>query len=389
MRDILAGLTAWYDRDVPFALATIVRTWKSSPRAPGAAMAVSQSGEVIGSVSGGCVEGALYETALEVLADGRSRTDVFRVTDDDAFGVGLTCGGTIEVFVQRVDRTSFPQFVELADRIREGNPVAVVTDTSAEYPTRHCVLSRHEQFGDLSIARDDVADVKRGLDSGDSAVYVVEVPGRANSTRTLMVEVFVPLPRMYIFGAIDFAAALCRLGAFAGYHVTVIDARPVFATPARFPDADDIVVMWPHKFLESAPIDRRTVIAVLTHDEKFDLPLLERALRSHAAYIGAMGSRPTHERRVKALRERGLSTADLARLHSPIGLDLGAQTPEETAVSILAEMMKTIRGSTGGELRLLSGPIHRPSIAVGAGPREHTVCTLPGGPDEPIECNLQ
>lgn len=354
MRDILDELSQWFERGEVFALATVVRTWKSSPRAPGAAMAVSGSGAVLGSVSGGCIESALYEIAQGVLDDGHSRTEIFRVTDDDAFGVGLTCGGTIEVFVQRVDRTAYPEFPEVVRRITAGDPVAVVTDRSGCF-TDHRVVG----LEDRDDESETVSDVRRLLVSGESVVFVADTGGPEESS--LVVEVFAPRPRMYVFGAIDFAAALCTLGRFAGYHVTVIDARPVFATRARFPDADDVVVMWPHVFLDSAPIGSSTVIAVLTHDEKFDIPLLERALRGDAAYIGAMGSRSTHERRVALLREAGLSSAELTRLHSPIGLDLAARTPEETAVSILAEILVSTRGATGESLARLRGPIHRES----------------------------
>ncbi|WP_129975544.1 XdhC family protein [Rhodococcus sp. Q1] len=341
MRDILDELAHWFDDGDAFALATVVRTWKSSPRDPGAAMAVSQSGEVVGSVSGGCIEGALYDIAHDVLADGHARTEVFRVTDDDAFGVGLTCGGTIEVFVQRVDSATFPEFAEVARRIGAGEPVAVVTGRE---PVVHRMITLDGDGPEI--------EVRTRLAQGESEVYVDEENAQ-------IVEIFAPRPRMYVFGAIDFASALCTLGKFAGYRVTVIDARPVFATPARFPDADEVVVAWPHVFLESAPIDPTTVVAVLTHDEKFDIPLLERALRCDAGYIGAMGSRSTHERRVALLREAGLSADELARLHSPIGLDLGARTPEETAVSILAEILVSTRGATGRSLAALRGPIHR------------------------------
>lgn len=352
MRDVLDEIAQWFACDEPFALATVVRTWKSSPRAPGAAMAVSRSGQVLGSVSGGCIEGALYDVALAVLDDGHCRTEVFRVTDDDAFGVGLTCGGTIEVFVQRVDRRTYPEFPEVARRIAAGDPVAVVTDRSGSC-ARHRIVTPE---GSDRESRAD-AEARRLLRSGESRTFVDGVGDPGESLP--VVEVFAPRPRMYVFGAIDFAAALCTAGRFAGYHVTVVDARPVFATRARFPAADDVVVMWPHVFLDSATVDSSTVVAVLTHDEKFDIPLLERALRSDAAYIGAMGSRSTHERRIALLRETGLSQAELDRLYSPIGLDLAARTPEETAIAILAEILVATRGATGESLVRLRGPIHR------------------------------
>jgi len=359
MRDISTQLAQWHARGEDFALATVVRTWRSSPRMPGASMAVSRSGEVVGSVSGGCIESALYEIAQEVLADGTSRVEVFSVSDDDAIGVGLTCGGTIEVFVQAVG-ADFTEFGQVCDRIEADTPVVVVTEVRPGAPARRLVVEHGRRSGDLDATEDEVSILLRTMETGESVAFVAPTGTLIDSQHDLLVEIFAPLPRMYVFGAIDFAASMCTLGAFAGYRVTVVDARPVFATRARFPDAHDLVVMWPHKFLATAPIDNKTVLAVLTHDEKFDIPLLEIALRSPAAYVGAMGSRATHERRVALLKERGVTDAELGRLHSPIGLDLGARTPEETAVSILAEMTKTLRNASGLELRDLQGPIHPP-----------------------------
>jgi xanthine dehydrogenase accessory factor len=338
MRDISTQLAQWHARGEDFALATVVRTWRSSPRMPGASMAVSRSGEVVGSVSGGCIESALYEIAQEVLADGTSRVEVFSVSDDDAIGVGLTCGGTIEVFVQAVG-ADFTEFGQVCERIEADTPVVVVTEVRPGAPARHLVVEHGRRSGDLDATKDEVAILLRTMETGESVAFVAPAGTLIDSQHDLLVEIFAPLPRMYVFEAI---------------------ARPVFATRARFPDAHDLVVMWPHKFLATAPIDNKTVLAVLTHDEKFDIPLLEIALRSPAAYVGAMGSRATHERRVALLKERGVTDAELGRLHSPIGLDLGARTPEETAVSILAEMTKTLRNASGLELRDLQGPIHPP-----------------------------
>ncbi len=366
MRDILDDLAPWLLEREPFALATVVRTWQSSPRPAGAAMAVSASGQVIGSVSGGCIEGALYELANDVLADGYARSETYRVADDDAIGVGLTCGGTIEVFVRLVDGEACDSLRNVADHIAAGEPVAVLTELSAGAPTRYAVLGSEVTVdaGSLAEMRSDGSPlgpfVREQLHRGESGL---DIHLSDDSERSIMAEVFGPPPRMYVFGAIDFAAALCHLGSFAGYAVTVVDARAVFATPARFPEAVDVVVAWPHTFLESAPVDERTVIAVLTHDEKFDIPLLERALRSRAAYVGALGSRSTHRRRVELLGERGVSETELDRLHSPIGLDIGASTPAETAVSILAEILKISRRTTGLELRDLTGPIHRDMLS--------------------------
>ncbi|OZD64275.1 XshC-Cox1 family protein [Rhodococcus sp. 05-340-1] len=366
MRDILDELAPWLLEREPFALATVVRTWQSSPRPAGAAMAVSARGQVIGSVSGGCIEGALYELANEVLADGCARSETYRVADDDAIGVGLTCGGTIEVFVRLIDSDACESLAEVSRLITEGEPVAVLTDLTAGAPTRHAILG-----SDVTVDADGLGDaaadgstlgrsVRAALQRGESG-HDIRITDADESS--IMVELFGPPPRMYVFGAIDFAAALCHLAKFAGYAVTVVDARAVFATRARFPDAVDVVVSWPHTFLETAPVDERTVVAVLTHDEKFDIPLLERALRSDAGYVGALGSRSTHRRRIALLAERGVTETELERLHSPIGLDLGARTPAETAVSILAEILKTARQTTGLELRDLSGPIHRDALS--------------------------
>ncbi|CCQ15670.1 putative uncharacterized protein [Rhodococcus sp. AW25M09] len=362
MRDILGDLAPWLLEREPFALATVVRTWQSSPRPAGAAMAVSASGQVIGSVSGGCIEGALYELANEVLADGCARSETYRVADDDAIGVGLTCGGTIEVFVRLIDGGACESLAKVSRLITAGEPVAVLTELSAGAPTRYAVLGSDftVDSGSLADTQSDGSplgpSVRAQLQRGESGL---DIHTSDDSERSIMAEVFGPPPRMYVFGAIDFASALCHLGSFAGYAVTVVDARAVFATPARFPEAVDVVVAWPHTFLESAPVDERTVIAVLTHDEKFDIPLLERALRSRAAYVGALGSRSTHRRRIELLRESGVSPTELERLHSPIGLDIGASTPAETAVSIVAEILKVSRRTTGLELRDLTGPIHR------------------------------
>lgn len=372
MRDILDDLAPWLMRREPFAVATVVRTWQSSPRPAGAAMAVSETGQVVGSVSGGCIEGALYELAKEVLADGCSRGETYRVADDDAIGVGLTCGGTIEVFVRLIDAEACAELSEMSRLVADGEPVALLTDLTVGTPTRQAVVGIDSTLDRRRLTEESGVEqsVRDKLRDGRSCLEVVE-----HHALAIMVERFGPPPRMYVFGAIDFAAAMCQLGTFAGFAVTVVDARAVFATRARFPDADNVVVAWPHEFLRTARVDERTVIAVLTHDEKFDIPLLEQALRTTAVYVGALGSRATHNRRVQLLRDRGVTEAELDRLHSPIGLDLGARDPAETAVSILAEVLKVSRRTTGHELRRLSGPIHREPPA-GLDARESTEASL-------------
>jgi xanthine dehydrogenase accessory factor len=363
VRDVLDDLVKWYESGEPFGLATVVHTFRSAPRQPGAAMAVSASGEVSGSVSGGCVEGAVYDLAQTVLGTGLPVLQRYGVSDDDAFAVGLTCGGILDVLVEPVDALTFPEFAEVAAAIGRREPVAVATVIGGPGTLgARRVIWPDRASGSLGVARLDDAiddDVRGMLAQGLTGQRHYGSHGeRRLDELTVFVHSFAPPPRMLVFGAIDFAAAVAREGKFLGYHVTVCDARPVFATPKRFPEADEVVVKWPHKFLAEVEVDERTVICVLTHDPKFDVPLLEVALRTPAGYIGAMGSRRTHEDRLERLREAGVSEAELARLRSPIGLDLGARTPEETAVSIAAELIQLRWGGSGRPLTETDGRIH-------------------------------
>lgn len=342
-------------------------------------MLVGPGGEAVGSVSGGCVEGAVYELAQQVLADGQPVLQRYGVSDETAFSVGLTCGGILDVFVEVVSKQTFPEFGDVARAIEAGEPIAVATVVDHPEPGwvgRRLIVrpERHPSptLGSLGSERADdaVADDARGLlESGRNETLHYGPDGqRRGEGMAVFVASYAPKPRMLVFGAIDFAAAVARVGSFLGYHVTVCDARPIFATATRFPDADEVVVRWPHQYLqgeaEEGRVDARAVICVLTHDPKFDVPLLEVALRMPAvAYIGAMGSRRTHDDRLKRLREAGLADGELARLSSPIGLDLGARTPEETAVSIAAEIIAVRWGGDGQRLMDRDGPIHHQRIA--------------------------
>src|SRR5450759_2113128 len=368
MRDILEDVLPWYREGGRFAVATVVRTWSSSPRPIGAAMAVSQTGEIGGSVSGGCVEGAVYEVAQKVLKTGRPELVSYGVSDGEALSIGLTCGGILELFVQPVDAAAFPHLGQLADAVGARQPVAVATVVAgtANLGAR-LVITPAGRYGSLGGDRLDqaVTDDARGmLGLGKTGLLQLGRDGeRQAEDLSVFVESYAPPPRMIVFGAIDFAAAMARMGKFLGYHVTVCDARPIFATSKRFPDVDEVVVAWPHKYLEQVEVDERTVLCVLTHDPKFDVPLLTLALRTKAGYIGAMGSRRTHEDRLQRLREVGMSEQELARMSSPIGLDLGARTPEETAVSIAAEIIARMWGGTGQPLTAMRAPIHREPLA--------------------------
>ncbi|MET7319617.1 XdhC/CoxI family protein [Streptomyces sp. NPDC005549] len=371
MREVLSALMERYHVGESVGIGTVVATFRSAPRPPGASMLVSQRGEVFGSVSGGCVEGAVYELASEVLSSGEPTLERFGISDDDAFGVGLTCGGILDVYIEKIDRTTFPELAGVVEDIRQDRPVAIAT--VVEHPDaawvghRMVIRPGREQAGTLGSARADSAVLEDALGlvaGGRSSALTYGPDGqRMAEGMRVFVSTFAPQPRMLVFGAIDFAAAVAKVGSFLGYRVTVCDARPIFATNARFPAADEVVVEWPHRYLarqlEQGALDSRTAVVVLTHDHKFDVPLLEVALREPGlAYVGAMGSRRTHEDRVSRLCEAGITDDELAGLSSPIGLDLGARTPEETAISIAAEIIARQWGGNGERLRERQGPIH-------------------------------
>jgi xanthine dehydrogenase accessory factor len=378
MRDVLRELAGWWHEGRTVAVGTVVATFRSAPRPAGAAMVVGPDGEAVGSVSGGCVEGAVYELGQEVIASGRPVLQRYGISDDDAFAVGLTCGGILDVFVERVSSETHPEFGGVAEDIEAGRPVAVATVIEHPDPGRvgRRLVVRPDSHdgtrqGSLGSDRSDdaVADDALGLlASGRTETLTYGPDGqRRGEGMRVFVSSYAPPPRMLVFGAIDFAAAVARMGSLLGYRVTVCDARPVFATASRFPGADEVVVDWPHRYLagevEAGRIDGRTVICVLTHDPKFDVPVLEVALRlPEVAYIGAMGSRRTHDDRIKRLQEAGVAEAEIARMSSPIGLDLGARTPEETAVSIAAEIIALQWGGAGERLGVLEGPIHHHRI---------------------------
>ncbi|MCX4745267.1 XdhC family protein [Kitasatospora sp. NBC_01287] len=401
MQDIAEQLQAWHAAGRSFAVATVVGVSGSAPRDPGAALAVDADGEAVGSVSGGCVEGAVYELCREAIESGQPVLERFGYSDEDAFAVGLTCGGILDVFVQPIVPGADAGLDAGITYIASGTPVALVrviegptallgATVAVTADTHHGALSPAGPSTTGALERSAVAEARALLDAGKTAKVTLALDGRpctpmvsagmpagtAASTVTFFVESYVPKPRMLVFGAIDFAAAVVRIGKFLGYRVTVCDARPVFATRRRFPEADEVVVDWPHRYLDAqlaapernAGIDGRTVLCVLTHDAKFDIPLLERALRLPVGFVGAMGSRKTHLDRNAKLREVGLTEAEIARLRSPIGLDLGARTPEETAVAVAAEIVASRRGGGCLPLSAGAGPIHHDLERAGGKP---------------------
>jgi xanthine dehydrogenase accessory factor len=368
MREVLPELLRWWRHGLDVGVGTVVRTFRSAPRPAGAAMLVGPDGTAVGSVSGGCVEGAVYERA-EAVRDGEPpQLQRYGVSDNDAFAVGLTCGGIIDIFTEKISQATFPELESLATSVDAHEPVAVVTVIAGAPGQlgRHLLVRPDGVEGSLGSGRIDQAarDDARGLlAAGRTATLTYGPDGqRRGEGLQVFVSSYAPQPRMLVFGAIDFAAAVARMGAFLGYRVTVCDARPVFATPQRFPDAQEVVVDWPHRFLQTQidqdRVDQRTVICVLTHDPKFDVPLLSVALTLDVAYVGAMGSRRTHRDRLERLRAEGLGDTELGRLSSPIGLDLGARTPEETAVSIASEIIARRWHGGGRPLSQLGGAIH-------------------------------
>jgi xanthine dehydrogenase accessory factor len=309
MKDVLGTLERWTAEGRRFATATVVKTERSAPRGPGAVLAVSEQGEVAGSVTGGCVEPAVYDEAQAVLAGGPPRLVSYGIADEEAFEVGLPCGGTVHIFLAMTESDLVEQ---LGRAIREETPVALAMEIAGSEIGKQKLVSLNGYFE----------------------------PGIEGDTFYLP---FAPRPEMYVFGAVDHAAAVARIGGFLGYRVTVCDARARFATHERFPEVDEIVVEWPDEFLRRAPVDERTAICVLTHDHKFDVPLLKVALETPAGYIGAMGARRTTESRNERLLAEGVTKEQLARIHAPIGLRIGSRTPEEVAVAVAAEIVATRR----------------------------------------------
>jgi xanthine dehydrogenase accessory factor len=318
VRDILSTLARWHENGRRVAIATVVERRGSAPRDPGASLALNDLGEIAGSVTGGCVEPSVIREAQAVLAGEPARLREYGIADDDAFEVGLACGGTVGILVAPLDTSLVPRLKAAVDADR---PVALTMAASGA------------RLGAQTLVEQPAGAVATLLEAGESAL--VEVGDEA-----VFVHALTPRPAMYVFGAIDHAAALTRVGRLLGYRVTVCDARAAFVTPERFPDADELVVEWPDRFLDRAPVDARTAICVLTHDEKFDVPALLAAVETPAVYIGAMGSKKTTAEREERLRAAGLDDAAIGRIHAPIGLAVGARSPEEVAVAIGAELVE-------------------------------------------------
>ena len=330
MREVLDDVRRMLAAGDNVALATVVDTRRSAPRPLGSRLALSSSGEMVGSVSGGCVESDVALRAEEVLAGGPPLLLRYGISDDDAFDVGLPCGGEIEVFVQPAD-------VEELDRVE-------------------AALQSGRRLSVTTTLTGDGAGAKL---YGDGEAHSAAV----RSDESTFVEHYAPAPVMMVFGAVDTAQALCRMAKLVGFHTIVSDARGKFATRERLPDADEIVVGWPAMAYDLHAPDEATYVVVLTHDARFDEPALGPALRSSTRYIGALGSRRAQDARRRRLLNAGYSEDEIGRIRGPLGLDIGAVTPAETAVSILAEVLAVRADREGGALSRKAGRIHPETVA--------------------------
>jgi xanthine dehydrogenase accessory factor len=350
MREVLEEVDAWTGRGAKVALATVVGVKRSAPRPPGAKMAVSDAGEIAGMVSGGCVEGAVVDVCEEVLGGGPPRLLHFGIADEEAWDVGLPCGGEIDVWVERFEQDRF------AELVRGNGRGALVTALDGPRPGATLLV---DADGAVSGGLGDDALDRAAAEIADELMWAERSERRTVGESTLFVDATFPPPRLIAFGAVDFVAQLCTLARTAGWRAFVVDPRARFATPERFPDAEQVLAAWPQEAIARlGGIDRATSIAVLTHDPKLDDAALGIALRSDAAYVGAMGSRRAQEQRRERLLALGIGEQELERLAAPIGLDLGALTPEETALSIMAEVVAARRGREGGRLAHARGRIH-------------------------------
>jgi xanthine dehydrogenase accessory factor len=364
----LQTIDYWVAQGKEVAVATVVRVQGSAPRPEGAKFLVSSEGDMEGSVSGGCVENDVFLHAQEVLRTGQPRVVSYGIADEEAFQVGLACGGTIQVFVERLteaDRVdqALRRFV---DEERLG---AVATVVSGPDTGARAVLDYDTGLlaGSLpgAVVDDVLADARSLMRNEQNLTLVYD-------EREVFIETVAPAPRLVIFGAVHVAQPLVTMAKELGFHVTVSDARPAFTTRERFPEADEILVGWPDEVLEKLELDRRTYVVLLSHDARFEDPVLPVVLRSPARYVGAMGSRRTHARRLAKLQAAGLAEEQLGRIHGPVGLDIGAEQPAEVAVSILAEIIQVRYGSgTGEPLRGKEGRIHlhedEPPSPIGGG----------------------
>jgi xanthine dehydrogenase accessory factor len=335
VRDILPDLGRWHAEGKPIALATVVETWGSAPRPPGGKMAVTADGSIAGSVSGGCVENAVVAAGKKTLSGGKAQLLHYGVSDDTAWSVGLACGGSLDIFLERLD-PSF--FAAVRDAMAAHKSVAVTT-----------VIAGPEAEVGRKLALIEDGTTVGGIDDAAVAETQAALTARASrrvkaGERELFVDVLLPAPRLVVVGGVHIAVALVTLAKALGFRTILVDPRESFGNPERFPQADEIVSEWPDKALARLSPDASTAVAVLTHDPKLDDPALDRALQSKAFYIGSLGSKKTHAARLQRLSEAGFDQAALARIHGPAGFAIGAKSPAEIAVSVLAQLTAARHG---------------------------------------------
>lgn len=365
MRDLAAEMTGWLAAGWNVAAAMVVQIQGSAPRPLGTMMAIRDDGRIAGNVSAGCVDAAVVDAARGILRGRPPAVLRFGISDAQALSVGLSCGGRIGVVVSALAPSDGAALAAVAEAHGANQPIvfAAVTDGPARIGSLLAVAEDVVvgDLGDAAVTRQVAEAARQLLDSGSRGAEPVTQPHDRGDVSTLLTPVLPP-PRMLVFGATDYVAALAQVGAFLGYRVTVCDAREGFAAAERFPAAEEVVTQWPHRFLAGTPVDATTVICVLTHDPKFDVPLLAEAVRTPARYIGMLGSRRTAAHRLDELRARGLTADELSRIRSPVGLDLGGRSPEETAIAIAAEIIALEHDGSGVALRELAGPIHRAAL---------------------------
>jgi len=343
--------------------ASLIETLGSAPLDPGAEMLVDDTGRIEGSVTGGCVEGALVEVAGEILEGAAPRVVQYGISDQQAADVGLMCGGTVRLFVHELGADARDPLDAVARATRIGKPVALATLLDGPAAGAKLAVSEDGTVGHLgevdllqtSVRRDAIGCLDQGLSTVRRYSAQGEVMG---DELRVYIQGFASHPQMVIFGRIDFSVAVAKLARELGYAVTICDARPAFAQSSRFSAVAEVVIDWPDRHMADRELGERDAVLVFTHDPKFDEPALTAALQSGAGYIGALGSRRTHRERVARLREAGIDDTQLERICAPCGLDIGARTPAETAVSILAEIISKRTGRGGERLSYTDGSIH-------------------------------
>jgi xanthine dehydrogenase accessory factor len=359
----------WLAEGKRVVVCTLVETVGSAPLDPGAEMVIDDSGRIEGSVTGGCVEGALVEEAERVFAGGAPRVTSYGISDADAAGVGLMCGGTVRVFVHALDAEAQEPLDAVQDEVDADRAVALATLLDGEAAGAKMAITEDRVIGSLGVTGLLDSSVERDargfLDQGLSAVRRYSASGEVmGSDLRVYIQGFATPPAMVIFGAIDFSVAVARLARELGFRVTICDAREPFIRSPRFSRVADVVVDWPDRHLAQRRLGPRDVVLVFTHDSKFDEPALIAALETDAGYVGALGSRKTHADRTRRLRERGVDAEQLDRIAAPCGLDIGARTPAETAISILGEIIARRTGRGGVPLVEAAGPIHSREASV-------------------------